>query len=1144
MRNKTISALFTIILLINGINAYSQKYHATGDENIVRGNRLISAQSANGKQLNQTTKVSPVLTIVADGEMKEAEWANALTVTPFISGKNSIDKTSVKVLYDSANIYLFWSVGQPDGITVKMKEKDGLITSDDYIQVNLKPWIPDDIIHGRDYHYSIAINPEGIIWDAYFDPYIGGFYFSSWNSSATVKVIRQSDRWQAEIVIPFAGLDVYSNPGWKWNLEFRHSSYKDGIAEISMPTTGITVQQDIMVRESGLVSYYWPRPDFLQEIKPDLTKQEEKTAKIKELPSVPSINKMEDSRLWHDLEILQISHTDKTGQTITSNTSLAAVGLSGNYLCFNLKADGAYIEKSDGISGKLGGGMDAQMTGVNGVFVDQTLFSKECFWIILQPRSKNADNIHQDYYLIVLNNSGEIKGTHYDRYGEPYPEWTPAAKADIFNTSTGWGAELMIDMRSLDIPVDYSDLWGINVFRNFLLPGKNYELQAWKYTGNDFFNPAKLGYLSGVSIKNPAVFKSRTDRRIKGIRSLLDNLAKADNILISELRKKLAGVKTGTSEQLMQTEIILDQIDNRTGILQSSLFYRSVPHPSLRGGYPLMDITFKGSMGWAVGSMGTILRTEDSGKTWQKIHVDSDADLYRVRFVNEKEGWAAGGRIRIAETNKSMRHDKRGGYGYIFHTIDGGKTWECQYGERGRHLFALHFTDEKTGYAAGERGFLLKTTDGGSNWNELPTTGTLNWLYGMTFTDHNNGFAVGLNETLINTSDGGKSWKKVEASADRRFYGFRAIYRDICFNGSTGCIVGQNGTIMISSDGGNTWEPSATLYSKEIRELMELRSVCFVDPQRGYAIGELGNKIMTTEDGGRNWTFRNTGNSDWLRTLWADKTGKLVVAGEREKIMTSSDKGITWSILNGTETKIDIMTMMAHGDDAPIHFNSLFAHYAINEGKKIVDVGVMSDVHSSEYEETYNLEHDRNLWMTGVGTTTNFSQFETGNNGANYYHFNQRLWEGEENIVRRMVAAMRAYKPDIIITHEGVFGDYDKPGHKVSGRAGLIAFETAGGETDHWPELTRIGLAPWQPKKLYNLEGQSYPGTIDISWIGDQPLKGTNMTCKEYGNYVIRNFQSQGVYFHKPEAKLCLVRSVVPVPEKESSIFDGINDLK
>jgi LmbE family N-acetylglucosaminyl deacetylase len=184
--------------------------------------------------------------------------------------------------------------------------------------------------------------------------------------------------------------------------------------------------------------------------------------------------------------------------------------------------------------------------------------------------------------------------------------------------------------------------------------------------------------------------------------------------------------------------------------------------------------------------------------------------------------------------------------------------------------------------------------------------------------------------------------------------------------------------------------------------------------------------------------------------------------------------------------------------------------------------------------------------MAGVGTSTNFIQFETGNNGAAYQHYNERLWEGSENNVRHMVAAIRAYKPDIIITHDGVFGDYDKPDHKLSGRAGLAAFESAGGEVDQWPELTRLGLKPWQPKKLYNLAGdryqpQSYPATIDITWIANQPLKGTNMTCKEFGNYVIRNYQSQGIYIHTGTTKLSLIRSNVKVPKDEKSVFDGLS---
>ncbi|HBE41238.1 MAG TPA: hypothetical protein DDW27_08550, partial [Bacteroidales bacterium] len=691
MRIKTFKILLVIILFINGLNVYSQKYYATGEENMVRGNRLISAESANGKQLYQTGKISPGLRIQPDGEMKEPEWANALTVTPFINVKNNADRTSVRVLYDSDNIYLFWSVEQPDGITVLMKERDGLITSDDYVQVDLKPWLPDDIIHGRNYSYSIAVNPEGIIWDSYFDPYLGGFYFSSWNSSTDVKTVCQAKSWQAEMIIPFAGLDVFSDPGWKWNLEFRHCSFNDGLAEVSSSTAGVTVQQDVMVRESGLVSYYWPRTDFMQEVKPDLKIQGEVSARISGLKSVPVINKREDTRLWSNAQIMPITHTDKMGQVITSNTANAAIGLSGNLLCFNLKADGAAIQKREGTTDKLGEGMAAQMAGVNGVFIDQTLFRNEGFWIILQPRGQNADNIHNDHYLIVLNNRGEIKGTHYDKYGEPYREWTPVANIDIYNTPTGWGAELMLDMRSLDIPVDYSNTWGINIFRNRLLPDNNYELQAWKYTGNDFFNPAKFGILTGVSIKNISVFKSYIERKIKETGLLLANYPEEEKNIINELRKDLASVKTGTLDELREAELKLINIDNKAGILESSVYYRNAPHPAIRGGYPSMDVTFIGNKGWAVGPMGTILITEDFGNNWQKVLLNSDADLYRVKFVNEQEGWIAGGRIRIAETNESMRHDKRGGYGYIFHTADGGKTWECQYGERGRHLFALHF---------------------------------------------------------------------------------------------------------------------------------------------------------------------------------------------------------------------------------------------------------------------------------------------------------------------------------------------------------------------------------------------------------------------------------------------------------------------
>jgi photosystem II stability/assembly factor-like uncharacterized protein len=1134
-----VAKLLVVLFLIHNLaSLHAQKHFASGDNEII-GNRLISVRSEPGKQLYRVDHVFQPRTVVIDGKMAEKDWQVAPVITPLLLQNGDLDRTSVHVLFDRAHIYLFWEVEEDDGVTASLIAEDGVITGDDYVQVDLTPLLPDSIKHARDYYYTIAVNPLGTVWDSYFDPYLNGFFFSSWDSNVTVAVQQKEKGWDLEMSIPFSGLDLLSDPGWNWQLRFHHGSASaDKQAKLSSAELGVTVQQDVMVRRPSLVSYYWPRPNFMQEVKPDMSTRPDLQSLVEQLPSKPPLDSKENSEIWRSVETLPIDRTDKMGERLQDKTAAARVGLAGSYLCVNLRAEGAKVDRTATAQTELGQGMAGQMAGVNGVFVDQALFQNECFWIILQPRSSKADPIHQDYYQIIIDNRGRVSGTRYDPYGAPFRSWSPKVELDLYDTSSGWGAEALIDLASFDLPADIDQTWGLNLFRNRLLDEGKYELQAWSFTANNFLHPKTFGALEGVTGVTPESVKSGLLRKRQELLSRLEGLPASGSRQISGARNQLQSLPLFSQADLVEAEKVLETVDNLLGTIEASVYYDSVPHP-VHGGYPLMDIQFIGNQGWAVGAMGTILKTEDGGRAWRPIKIDSDADLYRVDFVNEREGWAAGGRIRIAETNESMRHDRRGGYGYIFRTTDGGETWECQFGERGRLLLGLDFVDSRIGYAVGERGYLLKTTDGGSHWFVLPTTGTVDWLYGVHFKDARTGFAVGLNETVIKTSDGGNSWVAIEAPADRQPYGFSPIYTDITFNGETGCIVGQNGTVLISNDGGDSWHPSATFFRTEIRDLMDLRSVHFVTPQQGYAVGELGSQMLTTDDGGKSWSYRPLPNTGWLRAVWADTRGRIVLAGEQERVLVSRDAGKSWRQTQGQTPKADVLVMMAHGDDAAINLNSFYAHYAINEGKTIVDLGVMSDVHSSEYEETYNLEHDRNMWMVGVRTATNFNEFETGNNGSDYYHFTERLWEGEENVVRHMVAAIRAYRPEIVISHGGVFGDYDKPGHKLSGRAGLSAFDRAGGEVDHYPELTRLGLAPWQPKKLYNLASESYPVTLDLTSIGKKPLKGTGMTCMEFGEYVIRNFQSQGVY-HTRNGKLSLVRSLVPVPTEEACVFNGL----
>jgi len=112
---------------------------------------------------------------------------------------------------------------------------------------------------------------------------------------------------------------------------------------------------------------------------------------------------------------------------------------------------------------------------------------------------------------------------------------------------------------------------------------------------------------------------------------------------------------------------------------------------------------------------------------------------------------------------------------------------------------------------------------------------------------------------------------------------------------------------LISGDGGSSWSPAATFFKSEVRDLMDLRSVQFVTEKKGYAVGELGTRMMVTEDGGASWSYRPLPDTEWLRAVWANSEGKVVVAGEREKVLTSGDQGATWTTLRGELPKADIL---------------------------------------------------------------------------------------------------------------------------------------------------------------------------------------------------------------------------------------------
>jgi hypothetical protein len=103
-----------------------------------------------------------------------------------------------------------------------------------------------------------------------------------------------------------------------------------------------------------------------------------------------------------------------------------------------------------------------------------------------------------------------------------------------------------------------------------------------------------------------------------------------------------------------------------------------------------------------------------------------------ISFINENEGW-------VAENRN------------VFHTADGGETWDKQTDTSGIiYLASVDFMDNLHGWVVGTIG-VIKTTDGGQNWvpEYLPVDPQENWLTKVQFTSLHNGYIIGANKTLL-----------------------------------------------------------------------------------------------------------------------------------------------------------------------------------------------------------------------------------------------------------------------------------------------------------------------------------------------------------------------------------------------------------
>jgi len=341
---------------------------------------------------------------------------------------------------------------------------------------------------------------------------------------------------------------------------------------------------------------------------------------------------------------------------------------------------------------------------------------------------------------------------------------------------------------------------------------------------------------------------------------------------------------------------------------------------------------------WVGGAVGRLYRgTRDFQGDWTFEHISSiNGEIYGLEYANGKL-WSASGLTG-------------GGYGALFVSNDGGKSWENVAPAGIRSLYDVEFGSDSFGMACGAFGTLIISIDGGNSWGMLsPDNFSYRSIRDLSACGPTHFWCVTYNGEAYETLNLGVSWRVTT------FEGYPLLNAvDFC-DSLHGAIAGDK-VIYLTRDGGQSWE--------KVSAAVEFMDIVMADTSRIVAVGR-GGVIWTSSDGGRNWNdlssfcggqrdikdvFSRDGMVFWV--CGGEEVGRLNLDGEINcEVSTIVDT--TWgrNILfekKGCLAPDSIVVLCAHYDSFSKINPELCAPGADDNGTGVVTVlhtaGILKDV--------------------------------------------------------------------------------------------------------------------------------------------------------------------------------------------------------
>jgi photosystem II stability/assembly factor-like uncharacterized protein len=252
-----------------------------------------------------------------------------------------------------------------------------------------------------------------------------------------------------------------------------------------------------------------------------------------------------------------------------------------------------------------------------------------------------------------------------------------------------------------------------------------------------------------------------------------------------------------------------------------------------------------------VGERGHILISEDGGQSWDQADVPTRSTLTAVYFHDPDLGWVVG-------------HDS-----VILRTTDGGANWERVYWapEDEAPFFDVWFSDAEHGIAIGAYGSYYTSSDGGVTW-EFEPIGDTDWhLHQVSPAADGRLFIAAEAGMVYRSDDGGATWTELPSPYEGSFFGILPLEDDVVF------LFGLRGHLFRSEDDGESWSPIETGTDAMLTDGIRLSDGRIV-------ITGLGGTILVSADGGKTFELLEQANRRGIQAAVQASEDSLLLVGE------------------------------------------------------------------------------------------------------------------------------------------------------------------------------------------------------------------------------------------------------------------------